>query len=338
MSLPSLERAIRAALSHKEVKSAEPTALRADPARLAAITATGLVDEQRPDEALQRLCEEVARALHVETALVSFVLEDRQWFKAYAGLSGELLANRGSPIEQSFCRHAVDAKAPLVVPDARINPYFSSNTLVTSGQIRGYAGVPLETADGTVLGTLCVLDSKPLRLGDEALVQLKGVARRIAGELELKQAPPQAMPALWLADDKVFRSVLDGLPAGVLLTDEQRRVVYANRALAALSGLPQGAFSGMSHVDWLEHVVTLVHDPADFLAKIRVLPDGPFAATEAFAVDLPRPRLIHWIAKPIRTGAGMVQLELFQEWTAPIDVVLEGQLLDAEEASPAAQA
>src|SRR5512132_71901 len=78
-----------------------------DPQRLARIANLGLVDKGPPSESLQRLVEETARTFGVPIALLSLVLEDRQWFKAHFGLCGELLESRGTPLSQAFCRHIV---------------------------------------------------------------------------------------------------------------------------------------------------------------------------------------------------------------------------------------
>ena len=110
----------------------------------------GIVDDRPPDETLQRLVEDTARAFDVPIALVSLILEDRQWFKAYFGLEGDAAAARGTPREISFCRHVVegDMCQPLVVPDAAVHPFFATNPLVMSGLVRSYAGAPLVTPAG----------------------------------------------------------------------------------------------------------------------------------------------------------------------------------------------
>jgi GAF domain-containing protein len=123
-----------------------------DPSRLARINALSIVDDAPPDQDLQRLVQETAETFGVPIALVSIVLEDRQWFKAHIGLSGRLLADRGTPIRQSFCRHVVDADIPqpLVVPDAKAHPLFARNDLVLGGAVGSYAGAPLITLDCAV--------------------------------------------------------------------------------------------------------------------------------------------------------------------------------------------
>src|SRR6202012_494330 len=108
-------------------------------------------------------------AFEVPVALVSLVLEEKQWFKAHFGLGGKLLEERGTPRDWAFCKHVVASEEPLIVHDAKVHPMFATNPLVLDGSVRGYAGAPLLTADGYALGTVCLIDSEPLALSAEEL-------------------------------------------------------------------------------------------------------------------------------------------------------------------------
>jgi diguanylate cyclase (GGDEF)-like protein len=77
------------------------------------------------------------------------------------------------------------------VPDASLDPRFMDNDLVTSGpKLRFYAGCALRAADGTGLGAICVLDSKPRPQGLTATERstLEVLARQVEGQLELRVA------------------------------------------------------------------------------------------------------------------------------------------------------
>jgi len=131
----------------------------------------------------------VAEACDTPVALVSFVDVDRQWFKAKIGFNG-----CETPLDQSVCAHVVREKTLIVIPDLREDPRTKANTLVTADpHIRFYAGAPLITPGGEVLGSLCVIDDKPRAAGltERQANTLVALARQVMIQLELRQALQQ---------------------------------------------------------------------------------------------------------------------------------------------------
>lgn len=120
----------------------------------------------------------------VPIALISLVDKDRQWFKSHRGLSA-----RETPIDQSFCAHAIIANEEMmIVENANEDFRFKQNPLVTGDpNITFYAGVPLTNEDGYSLGTLCVIDSKPKVLTPEQQSGLKIIAQQVMDKLELRR-------------------------------------------------------------------------------------------------------------------------------------------------------
>src|SRR5437660_3237533 len=119
-----------------------PPALPADePERLAALQALNVLDTP-PEERFDRITRVAGRLFGVPIALVSLVDASRQWFKSVQGL-----AERETAREVSFCGHAILGDDAFVVPDARSDPRFADNPLVTGPlQVRFYAGQPLSDA------------------------------------------------------------------------------------------------------------------------------------------------------------------------------------------------
>lgn len=118
-------------------------------------------------------------------ALISLVEEKRQWFKARVGFEA-----CETPIEQSVCRNALQSSDLLVIPDLSTDPRTSRNTLVTQPpHIRFYAGAPLVAPDGTIVGTLCVIDVVPRPQGlDSAQETVLGLlARQVIAHLEARR-------------------------------------------------------------------------------------------------------------------------------------------------------
>jgi diguanylate cyclase (GGDEF)-like protein/PAS domain S-box-containing protein len=152
--------------------------------RLEALHRTGLLDTG-PEADFDDVVRLTARLLDVPISLVSLVDAEKQWFKARVGLE---LAH--TPRRWSFCAHALERPGEvLVVNDAAADPRFVDNPLVTGPpNVRFYAGAPLTTDDGAVIGTLCVLDRRPRSLTADQLDGLRRLARHVSSLVRLRTA------------------------------------------------------------------------------------------------------------------------------------------------------
>lgn len=163
-----------------------PAAVRAlpghEPARLAALQATGLLDT--PGEAVfDRLAWLAGEVTGCPIALLTLVAARRQWFKARVGTT---LAE--SPRADAFCNYAIEQDGPLVVLDARLDPRFCDGALVRGEpQVRFYAGFPLADSRGYRLGALCVLDREPRRLRARELRALGELAAIAEDEIRRRR-------------------------------------------------------------------------------------------------------------------------------------------------------
>jgi GAF domain-containing protein len=164
--------------------AAAPPAL-SDPVRLAALRATALLDSE-PEEAFDRLTSLASRLLRVPIALVSLVDEDRQFFKSCIGVKEPWSSRRGTPLSHSFCQHSVATGEPLTIEDARAHPLVRDNLAIRDLDVIAYAGFPLRTSDGAVLGTFCAIDSKPRAWTDEEVGFVKEMAAMAMTEIELR--------------------------------------------------------------------------------------------------------------------------------------------------------
>lgn len=140
-----------------------------------------------PEQEFDDITELAAAICEAPIAMISFVLPERQWFKSKVGIS-----ITETPIEQSFCAHAIAANDQrlFVVSDAQKDPRFLGNRLVTGApHIRFYAGAPLSSRDGASFGTLCVIDTKPRADGLTGFEQhaLLTLAGQVTAQLELRQ-------------------------------------------------------------------------------------------------------------------------------------------------------
>lgn len=137
-------------------------------ARLRELDSLGAFTTPQPE--LQALTEIAARILKTPISLVSLIRASEQKFAANVGLEGVT----GTSREVAFCAHAIMNRGLLVVPDATSDVRFNKNPLVTGApNFRAYAGIPLETAPGCRVGTLCAIDRKPRRFSDSQLSDLR---------------------------------------------------------------------------------------------------------------------------------------------------------------------
>ncbi|MEX2173937.1 MAG: GAF domain-containing SpoIIE family protein phosphatase [Pirellulaceae bacterium] len=148
--------------------------------RLADLRALKLLNTPR-EERFERIVQLAAQVLNVPIAYIALIDSDRQWFKAKCGLTTD---ETGRDI--SFCGHAIQQDEPLIVPDARLDPRFHDNPLVTGEPfVRFYAGHPLDGPSGFHIGTFCIASPEPREASPAELDLFVRFARLAQHELEM---------------------------------------------------------------------------------------------------------------------------------------------------------
>jgi hypothetical protein len=151
--------------------------------RLAELARLHVLDSTR-DPALDAITARLREALGTPVALVSLVDDKRQFWKSACGLPPALDQAREAPRATSICGHVVAGNDTLVVEDTLRDPRFAGNPFLREHGIRFYAGAPLRTRAGLAIGSLCVLDVKPRRIGDSERQMLAIIADQAVRELE----------------------------------------------------------------------------------------------------------------------------------------------------------
>jgi len=148
--------------------------------RLHSLRALQIVDTP-PEERFDRIVRITARIFEAPICYISFVEEDRQWFKSRQGVCA-----MGSPRSQSFCAHAILGDEPLVIQNTQDDDRFRFNPMVTGEMgIRFYAGAPVRSPDGFKIGTLCLMDTTPRVLMPDRIALLKEMALLVEHEIGL---------------------------------------------------------------------------------------------------------------------------------------------------------
>lgn len=234
--------------------------------RLATLRDYDILDTEKEDD-FTEIVELASQICGTKISLISLVDENRQWFKAAVGMDAT-----ETPIEQSICSHAILNGDMFEIEDTQADPRTADNPLCIGDEaLRFYAGAPLIAQNGLPLGTLCVLDTKPIQLTDFQRNALKVLSRQVMKQLELRIALRNQAILQAEADHRVknsllamsatirvyTRSVKD--PAALEALDAiQRRI----DAVAALHKAMQGS-EGRDTIDvasYLEQIMTLLRD------------------------------------------------------------------------------
>jgi len=198
-----------------------------------------------PEEALDDLTSMAAQVCGAPIALISFVDENRQWFKSRFNLEASETAR-----DISFCAHAIRQSDLLIVPDATQDPRFADFPTVTGDpKIRFYAGAQLLSREGEPLGTLCVIDHVPRKLTPTQQQLLRVLARQVMTHLELRRRTRELM-----VSEGQLQLVTDKARVGLVVVDRDRRYTYANKAYAEVLGLSSADIVGQRVRDVLPEV------------------------------------------------------------------------------------
>ncbi len=154
-----------------------------DAQRLAAVRRTGLLDTA-PEEPFDRLAALARDLLGAPFTFVTIVDEHRSFWKSCIGLdTGDGPAQ--NTVEESFCQYVV-ADQPLVLDDVRVDDRTSSNPSIQSMGVVAWAGYPVHSPDGQVLGTFCVVDVVPRTWTDRDRQVLQTLSQAAASEVALR--------------------------------------------------------------------------------------------------------------------------------------------------------
>ena len=217
-----------------------------EPARLRALHELGVLFTPA-EERFDRITRFASHLLRVPIALISLVDTRVQWFKAAHGI-----AATETPRAISFCGHAIMADDTMVIPDALEDERFRDNPLVTGEPfVRFYAGRPLKAGDGSRVGTLCVIDSRPRQMSESDLETLRYLALWVEDELQMQALSAGQVALIAERDELARRGSLDSLTRawnrGAIMDVLERELARVGR-----EGLPLSVI--MADVDHFKNV------------------------------------------------------------------------------------
>lgn len=134
------------------------------------------------DVIFERLTSLASKAFNVPIAIISLVDQDRIWFKSHTGYPLSEICR-----EPGFCASAILSSDIYIIEDARNDPRCCNHSLVSGGDgIQFYAGMPIKTKNGFILGTFCIMDKEKRTLSLRKQGILKEFACMVMDEIETR--------------------------------------------------------------------------------------------------------------------------------------------------------
>lgn len=155
-----------------------------DPARLAALQATGMVGSP-PEASFDRFTRLASTLLDAPITAITLVDSERLFIKSHVGLTEPLASVRSKPVDQTFCKYIVDTVEPLVINDTRLDDRICDYDLVTDGAL-AYLAIPLISADKHTLGTFCAMYGEPRYWSERDISIMSDLATSVMSEIELR--------------------------------------------------------------------------------------------------------------------------------------------------------
>jgi two-component sensor histidine kinase len=200
-----------------------------------------------PEAAWDRITALAADLFNVPISIIGFVDRDRIWFKSHHGLDATEIA-----------RHTAGGHAALAPSiELRLRAGEASDTWSTdvrstgvrAAELRSFAtppvvggagrrfcvAVPLRSADGFELGTLCVMDGQPILVDEPRVRQLETLAAIVMDQLEVRLASRRtAAQAVIMAGENDHRT-MNSLQFVSSLLNLQSRTVRSTETAGQLT-------------------------------------------------------------------------------------------------------
>jgi serine phosphatase RsbU (regulator of sigma subunit) len=163
-----------------------------DAQRLAAVRATGLLDTGAEDN-FDRLASLARMLLAAPMAFVTLVDDRRSFWKSAVGeIPAAVAAARQTSVEESFCQHVIAADGAVLICETEEDPRTSANRLVHELKVKAYAGFPVRSRTGEVLGSFCVVDHRRRVWSESDIDVLRTLSYSASREIALLDAVEEA--------------------------------------------------------------------------------------------------------------------------------------------------
>ncbi|BEL09594.1 hypothetical protein Q0Z83_077850 [Actinoplanes sichuanensis] len=112
-------------------------------------------------DALDAFAARLTELTGVPAAAITLVLNDSVVVAGSHGMPRWVREAGGVPVEWSPDTIVVSEDVPVLIGDSAADEEYAGSPLFSVSGVRSYASVPLNSTEGHVVGTLCVMDEKP---------------------------------------------------------------------------------------------------------------------------------------------------------------------------------
>ena len=160
---------------------------------------------------------------------ISFIEDDFQCVRFTKGILPS-----DSPLNNSICKFTVEQKDFLEIKDLskdeRAKVIFKNNTF----DFKYYAGVPLITPNGQIIGTVCVLDEQPKSLKAVEIEALKTLSIQVINNLELRKKNREEIKSRLKAEE--FSNLFNSSPDLFCILSSDLNILSINSAVYDIMG------------------------------------------------------------------------------------------------------
>jgi two-component system phosphate regulon sensor histidine kinase PhoR len=235
----------RGALERSELYESERTsrALSQQLARMGSLLAT----ELDPAAILEEVAAHAPSLLSADACAIHVVEDDELVVSAVGGLTAPAIVGLRVPMTARPAGDVVQARSPVVVPDASTDPRLLSEDPVLAAGHTAYLGVPLHGMKEGLQGVLAVYVQHPRAWREEeveALTALAGNASTVLSNAELYQRVA--------VERERSYAILANIADGIVAVDREGHVVLWNEAAEQITGVPAAAALGRTPVEVLQ--------------------------------------------------------------------------------------
>jgi signal transduction histidine kinase len=138
------------------------------------------IDYTSISDKLDDLTRLAAHVTGTSISLVNLLEANTQWTISNYGFDLQQL-----PRDETVCQYVIQNSDPLEVENMTDDDRFKNkNYVVESPHIRYYYGVPLSNGEGSPVGALCVMDTKPKDLTDTQKEMLSIIADQVMASIQ----------------------------------------------------------------------------------------------------------------------------------------------------------